>query len=144
MSGLKCGFDSFCALYDTAGREVRTGKIFHYFFQGAVRVVQTVDGRINRFLQIVRRHVCRITCRNTGRTVYQHDRKRNRKNGRFIFRIVKVRSHLDGILVEIVLHDLGYLGKTHFGISHRRSRVIIDGTVVSVHVDQRKTDLPVL
>ena len=136
--------NAFRTLNDAAGRKIRPRNQLHYFFKRAVRVMKPVDCRIDRFREIVRRHICRIACRNTGRTIYQHDRKRNRQYGRFIFRIIKVRCHFNGVFIEVIFHDLRYFGKTHFGVTHGSCRVIIDGTVVAMHVDQRKADLPVL
>ena len=97
--------------------------------------MDAVYSRVNDFIQVMRRHVCGITGRNACRAVDQHNGKRNRQNGRLIFRIVKIRCHLDSILVEVSDEFLANGSQTGFGVTISRGTIAVDGTVVTLEVD---------
>ena len=82
------------------------------------------------------RDVGRHTDRDTVTAVDQQIRETRGQNRRLLEHIVEGRHEIDGILVDITQHLRGDLAHAGLGISVCRGGVAVDGTEVTVTVDQ--------
>ena len=107
-------------------------------------IVEKRYARVDRVGKVVGRHVRSHTHRDARRTVHQDIRETGRKNQRLLAGIVVVGLEVHGIGVDVAHHLLAQRVEAHFGITHRRRRVAVDRTEVTVTVDQRVSQRPPL
>ena len=84
----------------------------------------------------MRRYIGRHTDRNTLRTVNQQIRETARQHHRLLLRLIKIRNKVHCVLVDVGNHLHRNMGESCLGISHGRRAVAINGSEVSVSVDQ--------
>ena len=94
--------------------------------------------------RVVRRNACRHADGDTGRAVDQKVRKHGRQNGRFLLVLIKVRDKFDESLIQVIEHRHGAFRESGLGITHGSSAVAVDGTEVTVAVDERNGERVVL
>ena len=86
------------------------------------------------------RNAGRHADRNTFRAVYEKVRHPHRKYKGFLLCLIKVRSEIDDIFIQIRQTDfLSELRKSRLGITHGSSPVTLDGSEITVSVHK---DLP--
>ena len=124
---------------ETGGREIGTGQVFYQFVNLNVGVVQTRERGVNNFGQVVRRNIGRHTNRDTRRTVDQQVRHARRQNNGLALGIVVVRGEINGFFVQVGQQFVRDTRQTHFGVAHRRRRVAVDRTEVTLPAHQRVT-----
>ena len=123
--------------YQTTCREIRSLEIAHQPFDTDVIILHICFYSIYHFTQIVRRNTGCHTDRNTVCSVYQQIRDSDRKYHRFLLCLVKVRHKIYYILIQIFEEDiLCQFLQSGFCISHGRCTVALDGTEVSMSVNQ--------
>ena len=85
------------------------------------------------------------TDRDTFRTVDQKIRHLDWKHDRLLLRLIKVRHKINDIFVQIrQIRFLRYLLQTRLRISHRSGAVTLDGSKITVSVNERQSLLEVL
>ena len=120
------------------GREVRSLDELHELVRGGLGVVQHVDGRIDDFAHVVRRHVGGHTDGNALRAVDQQVGEARRQHGGLHGGTVVVAHHVDGFLVD-VRHELeGQRGQPALRVPHGRGPVVrTPAAETAVPVDER-------
>ena len=119
-----------------AGWEVRSGNLFHQFDRCNVRIIHDGDDAVDRFTQIVCRHVGCHTDSNTHRPVDQKVREAAGQSDRFLVSGIVVVAPVDRLFFDILQKLERDLGHARFGITHGGCAVSIQGTEVSVTVNQ--------
>ena len=84
----------------------------------------------------MRRNIRRHTDRDTARSVHEQVRYARRKHDRFCERIVVIRLKIDRFLVDIGDQFVRDSRHANLGVTHRRRCVTIDGTKVTLAVDE--------
>ena len=143
-AGFVGGFDAFAAGDVRAGRKIRTGHDLHDFFQRRVRLVDQNDRGVHDFAQIVRRNVRGHADGDAAGAVHQQIRNARRQDERLFARLVKVGNEIDGFFFEVGENVFADFRETRFGVPHGRRRIAVDGTEISLAVDQRVTHVEVL
>ena len=92
----------------------------------------------------MRRNIGCHTYGNTGCTVHEQVWITAWKYDRFFLCLIKVWDKINCILVDICNHLHGNLGETCLSVSHRSRAIPIDGTEVSVSIDQWISCIPFL
>jgi len=136
-AGLVGRLDAVVSHDDAAGREVRTGDLGHEVFDGGLRVVDKQRRGVDHFAEVVRRNVCRHTDRDTRRAVHEQVGVARRQYQRLRQRLVIVGTEIYGLLVEVAQQLHGKTVQSRLRIAHRGRGVAVDGTEVSVSIDQR-------
>ena len=85
----------------------------------------------------MRRDVGRHADRDAGRAVDQQIRDARGKDFRLEFAFVVIGAEIDGFFVDVFEQRGGDARKPGFGVPHGRGRIAIDGTEVSLAIDQR-------
>ena len=127
-----------------AGRKVRTGNIAHQLVDRDVGIVDQRHKSVDRFAEVVRRHVRRHTDRDAVTAVYQQVRETRGQHGGLLLRAVEVRLEIDRVLVDVAHHFHCHLRKTRFGVTHRRRAVAVGGTEVALPLDERIARVEIL
>ena len=134
------GFTNSARAVDIAGgREIGPRNTLHQLFDLDVRLIDHQDAGIDDFAQIMRRDIGRHADGDAGGTVDQQVRHPCRQDDGFVFRLVVVRQVVDGFLFQVRQQLVRYLRHAYFGITHGRRRIAIDGTEVTLAVDQHVT-----
>lgn len=107
----------------------------HQVFYGTVGIVDVGGYRGHYFIQVVRRHVCGHTDRDTARAVREKKGKGAGKNLGFLHRVVVVRPEVYRLFLDVFDYGFGYFGKPALGIPHCRGRVAVHGAEVSLTLD---------
>ncbi len=95
------------------------------------------SGFVDHFTEVVRRNVGRHAHGNTAGAVDQQVGDARRHDRRDLLGAVIVRHPVHGFLVQVGQQLVCQLGHAHFGVSHGRSVVAVDGTEVALTVDQQ-------
>ncbi len=131
------GADARSAHDYAAGREIGTGQISHKLLERRVGVIyQAVHGG-NDLAQIVRRDIRRHTDRYTDGAVDKQIRISRRENRGLLESVVVVRDEIDRVFVDIRQHFERELLELRLGVTVSSGRVAVDGTEVSVAVNER-------
>ena len=125
-------------------REVRSWDILHQSVGIDVRVVDVGAASVNHLAQVVGRDIGSHTHGNTVTAVYQQVRNLGRHHGRLLEGVVEVVHHIHCLLVEVVHDVLTHLRESALRVTHRRRRVTIHGTEVTLSVDEGVTHVPLL
>ncbi len=99
-------------------------------------MLDQVDRRVDDFRQIVRRNVGRHADRDSARSVHQKIGHARRQNLGLLFGVVVVRLEIHRLFVDVFQQRGGELGKPRFGVSHRRRRIAVHRTEISLPVHQ--------
>ena len=137
--------DSVVAADLRARREVRPLDELHEIVDGAsLAVLHVVVDAVAELVQVVRRDVRRHADGDAGRAVEKEVRKLRGEDRRFLERLVEVRHHVDGVLLEVVEKFVRHALHPDFGVTHRRRAVAVDRAEVAVSVDERNPEREVL
>ena len=120
-----------------SGREIGSFDNRHEFFDRNVGVIHHHNAAVYYFAKIVRRNISGHTNGNTYRTVYKEIPETRRKRNRLHLVFIKIRSEINGILVDITHHLKRNLLKSCLSITVSSRRVSVKGTKVAVAVNQR-------
>ena len=134
----------FVAVNNSSGREIGALDVLEQLLTCYLRIVHESTAGIDHLAQIVRRHIGRHTDGDTARAVHQQQGDLRRKHRRFGDRIVEVERPIDRILVDIGHHLIGDLLHAGLGITHRRRRIAVHRTEVTLTVHQRVAHRPIL
>ncbi len=114
--------------------------MFHHLFRIDVGVFHIGFYAFDHFAEIMRRNTRRHADCNSLGSVDQNIGNLDRKNQRFPFRLVKIRSEIHHVFIQIgKIGFLRYFFQPGFRITHRRRAVSFDGTEISVPVHKRHT-----
>ncbi len=102
-----------------------------------MRSINHCHQSIDDFSQVVWRDLGRHTDSDPLGTVNQQVGIFARQHQRFFKRIVVVGPEIDCFLVDVVKQFVGQAVHANLGITHRRSRIAIDRTEISLAVNQR-------
>ena len=111
--------------------------MLHEVLDRAVVVIDVFADGARDLVQVVRRHVRRHADRDAARAVREQERKRAGKDQRLLEGVVVVRAEVDRLFLDVLDHRLGDSREAAFGIAHCRGRVAVDGTEVSLALDDR-------
>ena len=136
-SGAVSGDDSRQSVDGTSGGEVGTFDVFHQIHHGSIRAIDGVHDRIHDLAEVVRRHVGGHSHGDTCGTVKEQIGELGRKHGRLPEGLVEVPDHVHGVLVYIGQEIAGHLGETRLGVPHGGCGIPVNGTEVTLSVDQR-------
>ena len=100
-------------------------------------MVQQIEGSVDHLPEIVRRNIGRHSDSDSHAAVDQKIRELRRQNFRFRFTFVKVRNHVDGILVEIGKKLFSHPFHPAFRVTGGRGRVAVDRSEISLSFNQR-------
>ena len=122
---------------NTARGEVRAKDDFADPVEGDVRLTNHQNGGFHNLAQVVRRDVGSHADGDPGGAVDEEIRDPGGENFGFYFAVVKVRTEVDGFLVDIFEKSRGDFREASFRISIRCGRVTINGTEVALAINQR-------
>ena len=125
-------------------REVGTRDILHEAVGIDIGIVDIGTAAIDHLTEVVGRHIGSHTYGDTVTTIHQEVRNLSRHHGGLLKRVVEVVHHVNGLLVEVVHDVLTHLRKAALGVSHGSWRVAVNGTVVTLTINQRVAHVPVL
>ena len=129
---------------EARGRKVGTRDVAHEVVDGQVRVVDQGHERVTDLAEVVRRHVRRHAHSDPGGTVHQEIGHTAREDERLLGRVVEVGNEVDGVPVDIGQELLGEGCQPTFGVAVGGRRIPVDRSEVSLPVDQRIADVPLL
>ena len=130
--------DPVVAAYLRAGREVRALDELHELLDGAgVAVLDVVVEPVAELPEVVRRDVRRHADGDSGRAVEEEVGELRGEDRRLLERLVEVRHHVDGVLLEVAEKLVRHLLHPHLGVSHRGRAVAVNRAEVAVSVDKR-------
>lgn len=124
--------------------EVRSRNILHQSVEVDVGIVNICAAAIDNLVEVMGRNVCGHAHGNTVASVDQEVRNLRRHHRRLLECVVEVVHHVDGILLNIVHDVLTHLRQAALGITHGSRRVTVDGTEVTLTVDEGVTHIPAL
>ena len=94
------------------------------------------DDSVDDLAQVVGRDVRRHAHGDARRPVHEQVGERGRQDGRLFGALVVVRDEIDRLFVEVGHHLVGQRLQPRLRIAHRRRRISIDRSKVSLAVDQ--------
>ncbi len=124
-SGGVCAFDPFVAVDDAARRKIRRLHELHQALVVQTIVLDQRDAPVDDFSDVVRGDVGGHADGDSARAVDQQVRHHGRQHQWFAQRVIKIRSKIDGVLVEVPEHLLRKAFEAGFGVPHGRRRVAI-------------------
>ncbi len=122
--------------------KVRPRNEAHEVGDGGLWLVDEVQGAVDDFAHVVRRHVGGHSHRDARAPVHQEIRKARRQDERLGCGVVEVRPEVDGLLVDVGEHRLGELGHAAFGVAVGGGRISVDAPEVSLTVDEQVPHVP--
>ena len=138
-AGLVRGNDFLGAIDEARRREVRAGHDLHQLRERDLGILDERDAGGHDFRQIVRRYIGRHADGDAGRPIDEKIGNAGRQHRRLALRLVVIRDEIDRLFVDIREQFPGELRHAHFGVAHGRRRVAIDGSEVTLAVDQQIT-----
>ena len=120
-----------------ARREIRARDDLGQLLDREVGIVDQRQGGIDHLAQIMRRDIGRHAHGDAGGAIDQQIGKLRRQNRRFLQRLVVIRHHIDGILVDIGEQAVAHPGEPRLGIALRRRRIAIHRPEITLPLDQR-------
>ncbi len=131
------GFTDACGAVDDARRgKIRPRNPLEQGFLTQLGIVDQSHAGIEHFGDIVRRNIGGHTHRDTGRTVDQKVGNARGENRRLTLGTVIVGRKIDGFLVDVGLQLVGDARHAHLGVTHRRRRIAVHRTEVTLPVHQ--------
>ena len=128
----------------SARGKVRTRNNLHQLLEADLRVGQGLDAGIDHLAQIVRRNIGGHADGDAARAIDQQIGKPRRQHHRLALGIVVVVLEIDRVLVDVFQQRMRRLVHAHFGVTHGRGRVAVDGAEIALPVQQRQTQGKVL
>ena len=108
------------------------------------RVVDERDGAVDDLADVVRRDVGRHADGDAGGAVDEEVGNARRKDLRLELLVVVVRLPVDGFFVDVGEHLGAEPRHAHFGVTHGRRRIAVDGAPVALAVAERVAQREVL
>ena len=139
-SGLVRLDDPVFSVDKTVRREVGSLYVLHYFGKLGIGVVHEADRAVDDLAEVVRRDVRRHSDCDTDRAVDKQIRKTRREHGRLAAAVIEVADKIDGVAVDVSHHLVGQTRKARLRVSVSCRRVSVNGTEVSVTLDERITE----
>ncbi len=90
----------------------------------------------------MRRHVRGHTHSDAGRSVQQKQRSLCGQHSRLLLRVIEVKRHVHGVLVDVSKDIVGHLLKLGLGVPHGCHRVTIHGAEVTLAENHGITLIP--
>ena len=135
-SGSIGGADSGATHNDAAGGEVRSLDMLHEVLKGGVRVVDKAADGFGGLPKVMGRDIGRHTDGDTDGAVNKKVRVPRGEDHRLLETVVVVRHKIDGLLVDVREHLGRHAAHTALGITVGCGRVAVNGTEVSVTVNE--------
>ena len=132
------------SVYRTAGGEIGSLDVVHKPLNWKFGVVDQRHCRIQWLGKIVRRHVGSHTYGDTRCSVYEQVGDTCRKHCRLKSWIVIVWLKIDRFRIYVTQHLFAYALESYLGVTHCGRSVTVDGTEVSMTIDQSITHSPIL
>ena len=124
--------------------EVGTRDILHQTVGVDIGVVDIGTAAVDDLREVVGRHVGCHTYGDTITTIHEEVRYLSRHDGGLFERVVEVVHHIHSVLIEIVHDVLTHLRESALRVTHGGWRVTVNGTIVTLTINQRVTHVPVL
>ena len=124
--------------------EVGALEVVHKLKHLALGVIHTEDSSVYNFTEVMRRDICSHTYRDTHSSVYKEIGEAGRKHARLTETVIKVRSEVNYLFLEILHKLVSDLCHSRLGITVSRRAVAVNGTEVSVSFNKRITVREVL
>ena len=118
-------------------REVRAGHDLQDLVERDVRVLHDGDGRVDGLAQVVGRDVRSHADGDAGGAVDEQIGEARGEHLGFLQRFVVVGLPVDGLFLEISQKLHGRLVQSGFGVTHGCGTIAVDGTEVTMAVDER-------
>ena len=134
---LVCRNDSSRTVDHAGCREVRPLNKLHQIRNRCVCIVNQVSDGIADLSQVMRRHICRHTDRNTTGAITDQVREFSRQNRWLTTFVVIGRNEVDRVLFDVLHHFHRKRRQTGFRVPHRSGRIIIHRTEVPLAIHQR-------
>ena len=125
-------------------REVRSLDIIHQGDTIHLRIVHESHASINHLPKIMSRNIRCHTHSDTRSPVDQEIRNTRRHHRRLSQRIVKIVSHIDSLLFQVLHHSLTHKTESRLRITHRSSPIAINRSEVALTINQSITHSPIL
>ena len=122
---------------NTAGREIGAFDAIHDLRHTGFGVVNEQANTVHDLTQVVRRNIGCHTDRNTHRAIHEQVGETRRQNLRLLGGIVKVRHEVYRFFFDICEHIQRHLAHARLGITVGSGGVAVDGTEVTVTVNER-------
>ena len=130
-----------CEEQSRAG-EVRTLQHSHQVADRGVRAFEHHFDGGGDLAEVVRRHRAGHRDGDAGGAVDQQIGQPRGQYDRFVQRFVEVGCEIDRVFVEVGEHLLAGGAEARLCVTHRGGRIVIDGAVVALPVDQRHAHVP--
>ncbi len=125
------------AIDDSRGRKVRRRHQLDDFLDGAARIGEHMQRRIDHFVQVVRRDIGGHAHRDAGGAVDQQVRHPRGQHHRLAFLAVVIGHEVDGLGLDVGEHLAGDALQAALGIAIRRCGVAVDRAEIALAVDLR-------
>ena len=134
--------DAGAAIEETAGGEIGPLHVLEDFREAGLGVLDQLDGGVDDLSEIVRRDVGGHADGDAVGAVHDESRNARGQHGGLEDGLVEVGHHIDGFHVDIGHHFFGDALHAALGVSVGRGRVAIDGSEVTLTIDQGITQRP--
>ena len=129
--------DAGTAVDDALGREIRARNEFHQLIDGQIRIINQRQAAAYDFRQVVGRNVGSHAHGNTGGTIHQQVGHPGGQNLGNPLGTVVVIDEIDRFLVQVRQQGVGDLLHADLGVTHGSRVVTVDGTEVTLAINQR-------
>src|SRR6266478_1957199 len=138
------GFDAFASGDVRAGGKIRARDQLHDFFQGGVGLFDEQHGGFDNFAEIVRRDVGSHAHGDAAGAIDEQIGDPRGQDHRLFARLIEVGDEIDGFLFEVRENVFADFCEACFGVPHGRRRIAVDGSEISLAVDERVAHVEVL
>ena len=122
---------------DPGGRKVGRGHQLDHFLDGAVRLLEHMQGSVDHFAEVMRRDVGCHADGNARGAIHQQVGHARRQHHRLAFLAVVIGCEVDRLGLDVGEHLGGELLQPALGIAVGRGGVAIDRAEIALAVDQR-------
>ncbi len=129
-------FNAATPVDDGGGREIGAGDVLHQPFDADVFVFDIGQAAVDHLGEVMRRNISGHTDGDARRAVNQQVGNFGRQDFGNLLGAVVVRHEIDGLFLQIRQQLVGNFRHAHFGVTHRRGRVAVDGTKVALAIHQ--------
>ena len=143
-SGLESVFHTAIAIDYTTCGEIGGFDIVHQIAHFQIGILEQCNRSIDCLCEVVRWHICRHTHSNTRTTVNKQVGETSGQNCRFNKRVVKVWNEVNCVFIDVLHHLLAHFSESSLGVTHCCGAITIDRTHITLPIDKRITQRPVL
>ena len=129
--------DAFSAVNQRAGGEVGAGQVAHQGAGVGIGVVKQVQTGVERFAEVVRRHVGRHADGDAGAAIDEQVGDARRQHGRLLLAAVVVRRKIHGFFFDVGEQAVRDFRHARFGVAVGGGRVAIQRAEVALAIHQR-------